>query len=68
MQPQSRLNPSEEDTLLERLYELEAKNLQLQTLVVELLDKNQRLRHALAPYEQQVEVQNQGLPHRIQNG
>ncbi len=58
MQPQSRLSPSEEDTLLERLYELETKNLQLQTLVVELLDKNQRLRNSLARYEQQVEVQN----------
>jgi predicted nuclease with TOPRIM domain len=54
MQPQSRLNPSEEDTLLERLYELEMKNSQLQALVVELLDKNQRLRNELAHYEEKV--------------
>jgi predicted RNase H-like nuclease (RuvC/YqgF family) len=54
MQPQSRLNPSEEDTLLERLYELEMKNSQLQALVVELLDKNQRLRSELARFEEKV--------------
>ncbi|MBX6359633.1 MAG: hypothetical protein IRZ03_06120 [Acidobacterium ailaaui] len=47
MQPQNKSNRSEEDALLERLYELEVKNAQLQTLVVELLDKNERLRMAL---------------------
>jgi hypothetical protein len=34
------------------LQELEFRNLQLQTLVVELLDKNEQLRRALARQEQ----------------
>ncbi|HEX3436748.1 MAG TPA: hypothetical protein VHT24_08260 [Pseudacidobacterium sp.] len=48
------MNPSEEDTLLNRLYEFEMRNSQLQALVVELLDKNERLRNALARHEEKV--------------
>jgi hypothetical protein len=62
MLPPKELNPSDaahsdmaEMTSLSaanHLQELEFRNLQLQTLVVELLDKNEQLRRALARQEQ----------------
>jgi hypothetical protein len=39
-------------TLESRVYELEFRNSQLQALVVELLDKNEQLRRALAQRKQ----------------
>jgi hypothetical protein len=65
MQPQNRLNPSEafpagghegtpENILRDRMRELAAQNQNLQALVVELLDKNERLRSALAQHEKDI--------------
>jgi hypothetical protein len=53
MPPPKELNLSENatggaGTLESRLYELEFRNAHLQALVVELLDKNEQLRRALA--------------------
>ena len=57
MLPPSKLNPFEPQPVLEdgagmglkeRVAELEARNLCLQTLIVELLDKNEQLRHKVA--------------------
>lgn len=58
MLPPKGLNPSDADlfarapgadmSLQDRIAELEARNLHLQTLVVELLDKNEQLRRQLA--------------------
>jgi hypothetical protein len=65
MLPQNRLNPSEavpagghegppENILRDRMRELAAQNQHLQALVVELLDKNERLRSALAQHEKDI--------------
>lgn len=56
MLPPKELNLSESvtgaaGTLENRLQELEFRNSQLQTLVVELLDKNEQLRRTLAQRE-----------------
>lgn len=56
MLPPKALNLSENVTgsasnLESRLHELEFRNSQLQTLVVELLDKNEQLRRTLAQRE-----------------
>jgi predicted nuclease with TOPRIM domain len=60
MPPPKELNPSDSApqgeivnaTLHERMQELEIQNSQLQTLVVELLDKNEQLRRTLARLEE----------------
>lgn len=60
MQRQSRLNPPEavvtssQNSLQDGLRELAAQNQHLQALVVELLDKNERLRHALAQHGEEI--------------
>lgn len=65
MQPQNRLNRSEaivtssqervsENSLQDSVRELAAQNQYLQALVVELLDKNERLRHALAQHGEEI--------------
>ena len=63
MLPPRKLNPFETHSeqeeirsmnLNDRIVELEARNLHLQTLVVELLDKNEQLRRALAQQKQEL--------------
>jgi hypothetical protein len=64
MQPLKELNPSDSThlgeptstTLHERMQELEVQNSQLQLLVVELLNKNERLRLTLARLEERNQV------------
>lgn len=57
MLPPNKLNPFEQQPVLEdeagrslkdQIVELQARNLYLQTLIVELLDKNEQLRHKVA--------------------
>jgi hypothetical protein len=51
MLPLKELSPSSQMPQHDLLQELEFKNLQLQKLIVELLDKNERLRRALEQFE-----------------